>query len=185
MAIPAILHTDRLSLRVPQIRDAAQITERIGVRDVAWNLGRAPYPYALSDAEDFISVAAQNWADDQAYVFMLEHAKDGVVGCCGLDRHTDEVWEIGYWVGQPWWGQGFVSEASSEVMRWAQEELDINQFVSGHFTDNPASGRILKKLGFEPVDIVPHIGAARGVPSPALRYTKGAPPEMALKTASH
>lgn len=185
MANTTILHTTRLSLRAPQVRDAAQITERIGVRDVAWNLGRAPYPYALKDAEDFIKAASQNWENDKAYVFMLEHAKDGVIGCCGLDRHTDEVWEIGYWVGQPWWGQGYMSEAATEVMRWAQQDRSIAQFVSGHFTDNLASGRVLEKLGFKPVDVVPHAGAARGKPSPALRYTHGAPPEMALRTASH
>ena len=185
MATPAILHTERLSLRAPQVRDAAQITERIGVRDVAWNLGRAPYPYALSDAEDFIERAVQNWADDKACVFMLEHAKEGVIGCCGLDRHTDEIWEIGYWVGQPWWGQGFISEAASEVMRWAEQDHGIKQFVSGHFTDNPASGRVLEKLGFEPVGTAKHFGLARGSEHLAMRYTRAAPPEMALRIASH
>ncbi len=182
---PVILHTQRLTLRAPQPRDAAQIAERIGIKDVAWNLGRAPYPYELSDAEAFIEKAGTNWAEGKACVFMLEHPTDGVIGCTGLDKHGENLWEIGYWAGKPWWGQGFVSEAAQAVMEWAETEKEISGFVSGHFTDNPASGRVLEKLGFIAVGVVDHVGAARGGPSPAMRYARGAPPEMALQTASH
>lgn len=185
MADPVILMTERLVLRAPQPRDAAQITERIGIKDVAWNLGRAPYPYALKDAEDFIVRANKGWRDNSSCVFMLEHPKDGVIGCTGLDCHGGKYWEIGYWVGKPWWGQGFVTESATAVMNWAQDEMGFSEFVSGHFVDNPASGKVLKKLGFEPVGTVEHMGAARGVLTTALRYTKGAPAEIALQTATH
>lgn len=185
MAAPSILHTPRLSLRAPQARDAAQITQRIGVKDVAWNLGRAPYPYKRTDADEFIRRADENWSNDKAYVFMLEHAKDGVIGCCGLDALDDGIWEIGYWLGKAWWGQGYTSEAAGAVLDWAGKDHAITELVSGHFTDNLASGRVLEKLGFKPVGIVEHTGAARGKPSPALRYIRGAPAEAALRMASH
>ena len=185
MADPAILMTDRLVLRAPQPRDAAQITERVGLKDVAWNLGRVPYPYALSDAEAFIKHATEAWADNRGCIFMLEHPTDGVIGCTGLDLHGERYWEIGYWVGKPWWGQGFVTEAATAVMNWAENEMGFSEFVSGHFIDNPKSGRVLSKLGFKSVGLVEHMGAARGVLTPAMRYTKGAPDEIALKTATH
>jgi len=185
MSETVILHTERLSLRAPQARDAVQIAERIGLKDVAWNLGRAPYPYDLSDAEDFILSTQKKWQEGKACAFMLEHPKDGVIGGCGLDGHGDGLWEIGYWVGKPWWGQGFITEAASTVLNWGRDERGITKFVSGHFTDNPASGRVLTKLGFEPVGVVDHFGAARGELSPALRYTLGADPQDALRTATH
>ncbi|MDG1244659.1 MAG: GNAT family protein [Porticoccaceae bacterium] len=70
------------------------------------------------------------------------------------------------------------------VMDWGKTK-GMEKFVSGHFVDNPASGRVLEKLGFVPVGIVDHIGAARGGPSPAQRYVLGASPQDALRTASH
>ena len=185
MTNTAILMTDRLVLRAPQPRDAAQIAERIGLKDVAWNLGRAPYPYAKSDAEAFIQHASDGWVNGSACIFMLEHPTDGVIGCTGLDCHDGKYWEIGYWVGKPWWGQGFVTEAATAVMNWAETDMGFTAFVSGHFTDNPASGHVLTKLGFRPVGVVEHMGAARGALTPAMRYTKGAPDEVALKTATH
>lgn len=184
MAETETIKTERLILRAPIATDADEITTRIGVKAVAWNLGRAPYPYARSDAEGFITKARENWANDTAYVFVAEYAGEGVIGCVGLDLHGDDIWEIGYWIGQPWWGQGFVSEAATAVMDWGKAK-GMEKFVSGHFVDNPASGRVLEKLGFVPVGIVDHIGAARGGPSPAQRYVLGASPQDALRTASH
>ena len=184
MAQTETIQTDRLVLRVPTEADADEITLRIGVKAVAWHLGRAPFPYARSDADSFIANAIENWANDKAYVFVAEYADEGVIGCVGLDLHGDDIWEIGYWIGQPWWGKGFVSEAASAVMDWGKAK-GMSKFVSGHFVDNPASGRVLEKLGFVSVGIVDHIGAARGGPSPAQRYALGASPQDALRTASH
>jgi len=181
---PISLKTERLVLRAPEAQDADQITAGIGVKEVAWNLGRAPYPYARSDAVSFIERASANWLEDKAYVFLAHYSDEGVIGCVGLDRHGEDIWEIGYWIGQSWWGRGFVTEAAQAAIDWAVS-IGLSRFVSGHFVDNPASGKVLEKLGFVPAGIVDHIGAARGGPSPALRYALGATPQDALRTASH
>ncbi|GAB5457179.1 MAG: GNAT family N-acetyltransferase [Henriciella sp.] len=185
MTDPIILHTQRLSLRAPQTRDAVQITERIGVKDVAWNLGRAPYPYYRKDADAFILRASENWGSDKAYVFMLEHAKDGVIGCCGIDAASEDIWELGYWIGKPWWRQGYATEAASSMLDWAQESKSISKLIAGHYMDNPISGVVLKKLGFKSVGKLNLSGAARGKLSPVMRYAKGAPAEAALRLAPH
>lgn len=185
MANPIILRTQRLVLRPPLPHDAPQIAERIGVKAVAWNLGRAPFPYQLSDAQDWLERVPKGWVEDTAYVLLITHAEHGVIGCVGLDLKPMDVWEIGYWLGQDWWGQGYVTEAAQAVMDWAETEMEIQQFASGHFTDNPASGRVLKKLGFDPCGEVELFGQARGRKSPALRYTKGADPDLALRIAAH
>ncbi len=185
MANPIILRTQRLVLRPPLPHDAPQIAERIGVKAVAWNLGRAPFPYQLSDAQDWLERVPKGWVEDTAYVLLITHAEHGVIGCVGLDLKPMDVWEIGYWLGQDWWGQGYVTEAAQAVMDWAETEMEIQQFASGHFTDNPASGRVLKKLGFDPCGEVELFGQARGRKSPALRYAKGTDPHLALRIAAH
>jgi len=172
-------------LRPPLPEDAIQISERIGLKDVAWNLGRAPYPYHLSDAQEWIERVPQGWANDSAYVLVLTRPSDGVIGVVGLDRKPMDVWEIGYWTGKPWWGRGFVTEAARAVMDWAEQDKGIERFASGHFADNPASGRVLLKLGFEPCGETELFGLARGQKSRAVRYTKGTDPELALRLAAH
>ena len=185
MANPIILRTERLVLRPPLPHDAEQIAARIGVKDVAWNLGSAPYPYQLSDAEDWVDRVPKGWVEDTAYVLVITHQDAGVIGCVGLDLKPMDVWEIGYWLAQDWWGQGFVTEAARAVMNWAEEDMDIQHFASGHFVDNPASGRVLLKLGFEPCGEVELFGRARGEKALAVRYTKGTDPDLALRIAAH
>ena len=185
MSQPAELATERLILRMPQPADADAITERIAIKDIVWNLGRAPFPYKRSDAESWLETVPKGWAEDTAYVFAITTADDGMIGSIGLDRHPEDIWEIGYWLAKPWWGQGLVTEAGQAVLAWARESQGIDQFMSGHFTDNPASGRVLVKLGFEPVGEIDMTGRARGVPAPCTRYVCGAPAEAALRLAAH
>ena len=185
MANPLILRTERLLLRPPLPQDAPQIAARIGDRDVAWNLGRAPYPYQVSDAEEWLERIPKGWAEDTAYVLLLTRPEEGVMGCIGLDLKPMNVWEIGYWIAKPWWGQGYITEAAQAVMAWAEDTMSIRQFASGHFVDNPASGRVLEKLGFTAVGEVDLYGRARGKKSRAIRYAKGTDPDLALRLAAH
>lgn len=185
VANPVILKTERLLLRPPLPDDAESIARYIGERDIAWNLGRAPYPYRLSDAEEWLTRIPKGWAEDTAYVFLITGQDNSVMGCVGLDLKPLDVWEIGYWVAKPWWGQGLVTEAATAIMAWAENTMQIDKFASGHFVDNPASGRVLEKLGFTAVGEVELFGRARGRKSPAIRYTKGADPDLALRLAAH
>ena len=70
MANPIMLRTQRLLLRPPLPDDVEQITERIGLKDVAWNLGRAPYPYQRTDAEEWLQRIPQGWAENTGYFFV-------------------------------------------------------------------------------------------------------------------
>lgn len=172
-------------LRPPFMDDAAQIAERIGIRDVAWNLGRVPFPYQVRDAEAWLQHVPSKWDEDTAYVFAMTLPEDGLIGCISLRLVPMDVWEIGYWLGKPWWGHGYTSEAAAALMDWAQMELELSRFASGHFSDNPASGRILTKLGFSLAGETELFGVARGRKEPCMRYAKGIEPDLALKLAAH
>lgn len=179
------IHTQRLRLRPPEPQDAAPITALISEKDIVWNLGRAPYPYAEQDAVDWIEKAASDRTEGAEYAMVIERGGK-VIGSCGVSPHFNQ-WELGYWVGKPYWGRGFVTEAACGVMEWAMQTQSAIRFMAGHYTDNPASGSVLKKLGFKPVGEVFWHARARGMDVPATRYIygEGASAEIALNWHTH
>lgn len=180
MTEPIEIQTPRFRLRPPAMADVAVMVSLIDNPKLAWNLARVPSPYSEADAVSFIQMCADKLKHGQEYTFLVESWQDGVVGCVGLHPVIDDVWEIGYWCGEPFWGHGVTTEASHALLKWARVELGAEGFVSGHFTDNPASGAVLQKLGFEPVGVVDFPGLARGGLFPAQRYALNADPAIAL-----
>ena len=117
MADPVIIRTERLVLRPPLPQDAPHIVERLGAKDVAWNLGRVPHPYQMADAEAWLEKIPKSWAEDSSYSFAITHPIDGMIGCVSLRLLPFEVWEVGYWLGEEWWGLGYMTEAAAALLR--------------------------------------------------------------------
>ena len=97
----------------------------------------------------------------------------------------NDCWEIGYWLGKPYWEQGFASEAGAAVLDWARREIPADAFISGHVFDNASSGRVLKKLGFKKVGENRMYVLARDTEVRAVRYALNAPAEAALHARGH
>jgi RimJ/RimL family protein N-acetyltransferase len=115
------------------------MTVWLGDYDVARMTSRVPYPYHEADAEAFIAAGAQNR-------FVIQRKDDGVfLGMIGL--HAEDDHEFGYWLGKPFWGRGFATEAARRLVAFAFEGLAVEQVHAGWFHDNPASGHVLAKLG--------------------------------------
>ena len=140
------LHTERLILRPPGRQDLHQFVPLIGDYEVAKNLLRAPHPYTEEDGRAFLLSCARGWAKNDNWVFaiLLKDARS-CVGMCGV--HPDQAWEIGYWIGQPYWGKGYGTEAVAHLIAYAFEQ-GADRLTARWFHDNPASGRVLEKLGF-------------------------------------
>lgn len=142
-----VIATQRLRLRKPRKADAPRIAEYANDFDVARMTTSMPYPYGLEHAEDFLDRASDGGSPDEA-VFVIEHQELGAVGVVGFDPgHTGET-EIGYWIGRPYWGQGFATEAAQGALIWAHRNWGRRFIRAGHFSDNPASGQVLCKAGF-------------------------------------
>ena len=155
-----ILESERLILRPPRPSDIAAITVWLGDFEVAKNLAKVPHPYHEEDAEDF--VAARGLQGNGHYSFVVTRKADAVlVGCVGL--HAEEgVWELGYWLGKPFWGQGLASEAARRAVLFAFQVLALDEVRAGWFFDNPASGHVLLKLGARHSGSRPRDCRARG-----------------------
>ena len=138
-----VLETERLVLRAPRLGDAKTVAALANDRQIAENTARIPHPYRLADAKDWIAGANKN-ADEQHYVITL--ANGALIGACGLE--TRDGPSIGYWLGQPYWGKGYATEAGARIVAFAFEVLNAEKLCAGWFYDNPASGCVLEKLGF-------------------------------------
>jgi len=156
------LESERLLLRPPEFRDVESIAAWIGDWDVAKNLANVPHPYRESDAHEFVSRKIRQRAHGEDYCFAILRKSDGVfMGCCGLALE-DGRFELGYWLGKPFWGQGFATEAAKKVLSFAFRDLKAQSVWAGWFHDNPASGRVLEKLGGRPDGAEPKNSLARG-----------------------
>ena len=90
-----------------------------------------------------------------------------MVGSCGLGRRPSGLVELGYWIARPFWGCGYATEASIALIDIARA-LGIAQLEGSHFLDNPASGRVLEKLGFQSTGLIaPRLSCARGTEAQA------------------
>lgn len=143
------LETERLILRPPEARDVPHFVPLIADWDVAKNLSSVPHPYSEDAAFAFVERAAKKRARGEDYAFaVLAHDDATYIGAAGV--HPDRDWEFGYWIGKPYWGRGYATEASRRLLSFAFEDLAADYVSAGWFHDNPASGRVLEKLGFVP-----------------------------------
>ena len=135
----SVLESERVILRPPRPSDVAAMTVWLGDYDVARMLARVPFPYSEGDAEEFVAQALP-------HRFVIQRKQDGLfMGMIGL--HTEDDYEFGYWLGRPFWGRGYATEAAQRLVSHAFESLGRSAVHAGWFHDNPASGHVLAKLG--------------------------------------
>jgi RimJ/RimL family protein N-acetyltransferase len=144
----------------------------LGDLNVSRTMAQVPHPYREKDAADF--VAAAHSPARGRYAFSILRAADGLfLGVVGLNEDGGDV-ELGYWLGRPFWGQGMATEAVRRLVAYAFDTLGMTQLKADWFHDNPASGRVLAKLGAMPVGTALRECRARKtmVPAHAMRLTR-------------
>ena len=161
--------TERLLLRPGWAEDAPALAAAIADERIVRNLATAPWPYRLRDAEAFLAQPR----DPVLPSFLIFERTDGeprLIGSCGLGRRPSGAVELGYWIARPFWGRGFATEASSALIDIVRA-LRLPGIQASHFIDNPASGRVLEKLGFEPLGIIAlRLSCGRGEEAPARMF---------------
>ena len=143
----SIIETRRLTLRAHETDDAARISAFCNDYAIAKMTIRMPWPYSRQEAEAFIArCQVQDRRKDATFVIDLEG--EGLVGTLGFFTRQDGAVEVGYWIGQPYWGRGLATEAVQGALAWAKTDWRKKLVVAGHFADNHASGQVLIKAGF-------------------------------------
>lgn len=144
--VTPILRAARLVMRPYSDADIPELMPLIGAREVAATTLRIPHPYSLADAEEFV----RRSMEDQVRVAITLADSGKLVGGVGLrldDGHNRA--ELGYWIGMPYWGNGYATEASQALIEYGFRELKLERIYASHTTNNPASGNVLRKLGMK------------------------------------
>ena len=142
------LELSRCTLRPWRVGDGASLVRYADNRNVSRNLkDRFPYPYTAADADAWIKRASEE-TPATSFAIVVDGA---AVGGVGIELGTDvfrRSAEIGYWLGEPFWGRGIATEALRAMTEYAFEHFDICRLEAGVFDWNPASARVLEKAGY-------------------------------------
>lgn len=145
------LSTKCLVLRPFSLEDALVVKGLAGEWEIAATTANIPHPYEDGMAEAWIDTHQAAYDKGEAVTFAIVLVSDQqLVGAIGL--HIDQanaLAEMGYWIGKPYWNQGYCTEAARAVIRYAFETLDLNRVQARHMTKNPASGRVMEKVGMQ------------------------------------
>ena len=147
MAVLPTLSTSRLVLRPFTLADAPAVQRLAGSPDVASTTLNVPHPYEDGMAEAWISRHAPEFAGKLMVVLAITNAH-ALVGAISLRLElAHRRAELGYWVGQPHWGQGYATEAAAMMLEYGFTTLELNRIQATHLVRNPASGRVMQKMG--------------------------------------
>lgn len=175
---PPSIETERLALRAFQSEDAGNLARLAGDFDVAKMTSSVPHPYPKLAAEGFIMLTEAGRARGRDLPFAIVLPGEGLIGAAGFHAHSrldgaNDNWEFGYWIGKPFWSKGFATEAAKALMKWWDETSSARAVSARRFFDNPASGRVLEKVGFRPTgETVPLFSLARLAKIPSVDYIR-------------
>ena len=144
-----ILKTERLRLRPFSLDDAPKVQKLAGDKEIARTTLLIPHPYKDGDAEIWINTHKPMLEKGKSitYAIVLKDT-DELIGAIGLTLSKDyDHAEIGFWIGVPYWGRGFCTEAAMRVLKYGFEEHKLNRIFANHMTSNPASGKVMENIG--------------------------------------
>jgi len=151
------LTTLRLTLRPYTFADASAVAALAGRREIADTTMAIPHPYLVQHATDWISGQSISWKEGREVVFAIVFREEtkliGAVGLREIDKAHSHA-ELGYWIGVDWWGRGFATEAARAVVEFGFQSLKLNRIHAHHMLRNPASGRVLQKVGMRPEGVL-------------------------------
>ena len=146
-----VLESERLVLRRLELVDTPRVKQFAGAPEIASVTLNIPHPYPDGAAEGFIQ-QTHKWAEvGEQYTFAITLKVEGaLIGCIGLvveKRHNKA--EVGYWLGTPYWRQGYMTEALEAILNFGFGQVKLNRIFATHLTRNPASGRVMQKAGMQ------------------------------------
>jgi len=147
MSRPQPIATERLVLLALEPAHRARLIALANNWRVAKNLSNMPFPYTEASADDWLGKQDALWASGTSLNLAIT-LEGELIGGIGVGVRDHGAWELGYWLGEPYWNRGYATEAATAVRDHAFEALKLPLIVAGHYADNHASGRVLTKIGF-------------------------------------
>jgi RimJ/RimL family protein N-acetyltransferase len=145
-SLPGRIATKRLVLRAPIRGDVPDLVKLADNKAIAEKLVRLPSPYTRADAIGFVEIFAQR-PDERPYAITLDDKFVGVIGFTFIEGKPPE---LGYWLGEPYWGQGIMTEAARGLIEAAHRTHHFERIAARALADNAGSLNVLTKAGFKP-----------------------------------
>ncbi|MBN9053040.1 GNAT family N-acetyltransferase [Shinella sp. PSBB067] len=144
-----ILLSQRLVMRAPHEDDIDALAHLANNANIATMVARMPHPYTVADAADFVRRTRAGAIGKCVYA--ITKADNGAfLGCCGIEPHEDgRTVELGYWLGEPFWNQGYATEAAHTLVDMVFRTRDIEQIDARCRVMNIPSRRVIQKCGFQ------------------------------------
>lgn len=142
------LVTARLELRPFRLADASEVQRLAGALQVAEMTVNIPHPYPEGAAEEWIGSHRVRFEQGAGLTLAVTFKDSGtLIGAVSLVDADAHRAELGYWIGVPFWGQGYCTEAARALVDYGLRAMGLHRIVATHFQRNPASGRVMQKLG--------------------------------------
>ena len=155
-----LLKTDRLRLRIPEAKDIPNIIEYANNTNVSRMTLNMPYPYEEKDAISWLNMAYEGFEDQNHFVFAICLLPDDeLIGGVGLRINKRfNHGELGFWMGEPYWNKGYMTEATGRVLTFGFDQLELHKIFATHFLNNSASGKVMSKNGMiKEGELVDHV----------------------------
>lgn len=148
------IETERLILSQLKEEDLPFVVDYLQDKifsDLTFNI---PYPYRQEDAEFWLKMSKEAFEKGSGFTFAIRDKDEKIIGAIGLHDREEGKAELGYWMAKTYWNQGFVTEAAKAVLDFGFKELTFNKIFATHFLHNPASGKIMEKIGMKKEEIL-------------------------------
>jgi RimJ/RimL family protein N-acetyltransferase len=158
------IETERLVLKEIVDADKERLVSLIGDFQVSKNLSKVPYPYTLDDADEWLERSHNQKFNLNIFL------NDDLIGGVGLTPAEDDFYELGYWLGVDYWGQGYATESVMEFLNYAKTNSPCEKLKANVFKENIASTKVLEKNGFKRVEDREVFSISRQENVPSVNY---------------
>ncbi|MGG5209135.1 GNAT family N-acetyltransferase [Chryseobacterium sp. MIQD13] len=143
------IETERLILSQLKEGDIPFVTGYLQDKVFSDLTSNIPFPYTKEHAEFWVKMSRESFESNTGYTFAVRNREEQIIGAIGLHDRDDDKAELGYWMGKPFWNKGYITEAAAALIDFGFKELELNKIYATYFLHNPASGRIMEKIGME------------------------------------
>ncbi|EJL75682.1 GNAT family N-acetyltransferase [Chryseobacterium populi] len=143
------IETERLILSQLKEKDIPFIVDYLQDKIFSELTSNIPYPYHKEDGEFWLKMSEKAFEDKTGFTFAIRNKEEKIIGAIGLHDREDDKAELGYWMAKPFWNNGFVTEVAKAILDFGFKELKFNKIFATYFVHNPASGKIMEKIGME------------------------------------
>lgn len=146
-----LIHTRRLILRPFKHSDGHRVRFLAGDKNIAATTLNIPHPYPEGLAEEWIATHEDEFIRKKSVILAVcLKSEDVLIGAVGLILKPEhDLGELGYWIGMPYWNNGYCTEACQALMEYGFKKLKLNKIFANYFKGNEASGKVMQKLGMK------------------------------------